>query len=126
MDKIGVEGVASELAQDGYPQENIDKYLDLFKLLEQTRALYNDRRTIPAVHPRYANAYHYLYGKSQEDINEDTKGGTFGIRLFLCALMFAAFLTMDKQKQEVFHMSSSDIANEITKDTDIQEIWKSL
>ena len=30
MDKIGVEGVASELAQDGYPQENIDKYLDLF------------------------------------------------------------------------------------------------
>lgn len=46
--------------------------------------------------------------------------------LFLCALMFAAFLTMDKQKQEVFHMSSSDIANEITKDTDIQEIWKSL
>ena len=37
MDKIGVEGVASELAQDGYPQENIDKYLDLFKLLEQTR-----------------------------------------------------------------------------------------
>ena len=56
------------------------------------------RRTIPAVHPRYANAYHYLYGKSQEDINEDTKGGTFGIRLFLCALMFAAFLTMDKTK----------------------------
>ena len=43
------------------------------ELLEQTRALYNDRRTIPAVHPRYANAYHYLYGKSQEDINEDTK-----------------------------------------------------
>ena len=25
------------------------------ELLEQTRALYNDRRTIPAVHPRYAN-----------------------------------------------------------------------
>lgn len=40
--------------------------------------------------------------------------------------MFAAFLTVDKQKQEVFHMSSSDIANEITKDMDIQEIWKSL
>ena len=37
MDKIGVEGFARERAQDGYPQENIDKYLDLFKLLEQTR-----------------------------------------------------------------------------------------
>ena len=52
--------------------------------LEQTRALYNDRRTIPAVHPRYANAYHYLYGKSQEDINEDTKGGTFWNPPFFC------------------------------------------
>ena len=43
------------------------------ELLEQTRALYNDRRTIPAVHPRYANAYHYLYGKQQEDINVEYK-----------------------------------------------------
>ena len=75
------------------------------ELLEQTRALYNDRRTIPAVHPRYANAYHYLYGKSQEDINEDTKRRNIWNPPFLCALMFAAFLTIDKQKQEVFHMS---------------------
>lgn len=96
------------------------------ELLEQTRSLYSDKRTIPAVHPRYGGAYQYLYGKSEEDINGDTKGGTFGIRLFLCALIFAAFITADKQKQEVFHMSSSDIANEITKDLDIQAVWKSL
>ena len=37
MDKIGVEGVVTEIAQDCYQQENIDKYLDLFKLFEQTR-----------------------------------------------------------------------------------------
>lgn len=96
------------------------------ELLEQTRSLYSDKRSIPAVHPRYGSAYHYLYGKSEEDINEDTKGGTFGIRLFLCALIFAAFLTVDKQKQEVFHMNSSDIADEITKDLDIQAVWKAL
>lgn len=34
MDKIGMDGVAEELAKDGYPQENIDKYLDVFKILD--------------------------------------------------------------------------------------------
>ena len=31
MDKIGLEGVEKELLADGYPQENIDKYLSLFR-----------------------------------------------------------------------------------------------
>lgn len=37
MDKIGVEGVAEELAKGGYPQESIDKYLNLFALLEEKK-----------------------------------------------------------------------------------------
>ena len=37
MDKIGVEGVAEELAKDGYAQESIDKYLGLFKMLEEKK-----------------------------------------------------------------------------------------
>ena len=37
MDKIGVEGVAEELAKDGYAQESIDKYSGLFKLLEEKK-----------------------------------------------------------------------------------------
>ena len=37
MDKIGVEGVAEELAKSGYPQESIDKYLNLFALLEEKK-----------------------------------------------------------------------------------------
>ena len=37
MDKIGVEGVAEDLAKDGYAQESIDKYLGLFKLLEEKK-----------------------------------------------------------------------------------------
>ncbi len=37
MDKIGVEGVAEELAKDGYAQESIDKYLGLLKLLEEKK-----------------------------------------------------------------------------------------
>ena len=31
MDKIGIDGVASELEANGYGKENIDKYLELFK-----------------------------------------------------------------------------------------------
>lgn len=37
MDKIGVEGVAEELAKNGYEQESIDKYLGLFELLAQKK-----------------------------------------------------------------------------------------
>ena len=33
MDKIGLSGVAEELAQAGYPKESIDKYLKLFEML---------------------------------------------------------------------------------------------
>ncbi len=31
MDKIGLDGVEAELLKDGYPQENVSKYLQLFK-----------------------------------------------------------------------------------------------
>ena len=37
MDKIGVDGVAEELDRDGYPQASIDKYLGLFKVLEDKK-----------------------------------------------------------------------------------------
>ena len=32
MDKIGLEGVAAELGEEGYAKESIDKYLELFEL----------------------------------------------------------------------------------------------
>ena len=31
MDKIGLDGVEAELLKDGYPQESVEKYLQLFK-----------------------------------------------------------------------------------------------
>ena len=36
MDKIGLEGVERELAESGFAKESIDKYLDLFKGMENT------------------------------------------------------------------------------------------
>ncbi len=34
MDKIGLDGVSAELLEAGYPQESIDKYVELFSALE--------------------------------------------------------------------------------------------
>lgn len=37
MDKIGVEGCAEELERNGYPRASVEKYLELFKLLEDKK-----------------------------------------------------------------------------------------
>ena len=37
MDKIGIDGVAEELAKEGYAKESIDKYLNLFELLKDKK-----------------------------------------------------------------------------------------
>ncbi|ADL34736.1 histidyl-tRNA synthetase HisS [Butyrivibrio proteoclasticus B316] len=39
MDKIGIDGVAEELVKQGYPQENVDKYLELFREAEGKKNL---------------------------------------------------------------------------------------
>ena len=64
------------------------------QLLEETRSLYSDRNSPPAVHPRYKFAYARLYGSEDE-----MAPGTFGLRLFLCFMLFAAFVAMDNNKQ---------------------------
>ena len=37
MDKIGLEGVAAELEEEGYAKESIEKYLELFELLKDRK-----------------------------------------------------------------------------------------
>lgn len=91
------------------------------KLLEQTRERYQDRRVIPAVHPRYGAAYRQIY-EDEPVVSE----GTFGIRLFLCILLFACFVSFDKNDAEFREVDSSRIVEEITCDTDIAEVWKEL
>ena len=91
------------------------------ELLQQTRERYSDYLSPPAIHPRYRSSYNKLYsGESGE------RAGTFGARAFLCLMLFAAFVTMDMKKQEVFHVSSERIVKEITTDLDVAEVWKNL
>ena len=91
------------------------------QLLEETRSLYSDRNSPPAVHPRYKFAYARLYGS--EDVMAP---GTFGLRLFLCFMLFAAFVAMDNNGITVKSVSSDRIVQEITTDLDVAEVWKNL
>lgn len=91
------------------------------KLLEQTRELYHDRRGVPAVHPRYKSAYSQIY----ED-ETAVQTGTFGIRLFICILLFACFVSFDKNNTEFREVNSSRIVEEISGDLDIAEVWREL
>ena len=93
------------------------------ELLEQTRRLYSDRREPPAVHPRYGAAYHKLYADENEP---DSPAGTFGLRIFLAFLLFAGFVTMDRQEYKVLQVDSDRIVQEIQADTDAAELWKNL
>lgn len=92
------------------------------ELLEQTRNLYSDRRTAPAVHPRYGAVYNKLYA----DQDGKSSPGTFGIRVFLCFMLFAAYVTMDTKGIEVKSVGSERIVQEITTDVDVAEVWKNL
>ena len=97
------------------------------RLLEETRALYSDRRNVPeyrglyrnlpAVHPRYGASYRELYGQD----GAGGQKGTFGIRLLLCCFLFTFFVTLDRQEIEIFEVDSGQIEEAVSQDIDIGE-----
>lgn len=91
------------------------------ELLHNTRLLYSTNKQIPAIHPRYRASYGELYGREEERIGE-----TFGLRLMICFLLFAAFAAMDYREIEVANVESKQIVNEIQYQPDIEEVWKRL
>lgn len=97
------------------------------ELLRQTRKLYDERKDIPAVHPRYGRIYHDLYKDNEK--SGPFQGGTFYIRLAVGILFFVCFVYMDQSKTKVADVDSRAIVNEIEKDMDaetIKEVWKAL
>ena len=48
--------------------------------------------------------------------------GTFGIRLLLCCFLFTFFVSLDRQGQEVMDVSSDQIQEAVTQDTDLAEV----
>ena len=89
------------------------------QLLEQTRSLYTDQGIPPAVHPRYGSVYTDLYSSGEE-----TGKGTFGIRVMLCLLLFAAFATMDYQGTQISSVGSEKIVEVVEYQPDIEEVFQ--
>lgn len=104
-----------------------DSEMRRIELLRQTRKLYDDRREIPAVHPRYGNIYHSLYDSEEEE--QTSYGNSFYIRLVIGILCFVCFVYMDQSKVSVAEVDSTAIVHQIEKNVDadtIKEVWKNL
>lgn len=97
------------------------------ELLRQTKRLYDERKDIPAVHPRYGRIYHELYHK--EAGQQDQTGGSFYLRLVIGILCLISFVYMDQSNAGVAEVNSTSIVDQIEKDIDMDtviEVWKNL
>ncbi|HJD33603.1 MAG TPA: hypothetical protein H9911_03540 [Candidatus Mediterraneibacter tabaqchaliae] len=97
------------------------------ELLRQTKMLYDERRDIPAVHPRYGRIYHNLY--HEEEGQKEQTGGSFYLRLVIGILCFICFVYMDQSNAGVAEVNSISIVNQIEKEFDMDavvEAWKKL
>ena len=94
---------------------------------ERRRELYEERKDVPAVHPRYGRIYQDLYRDPEKP--ETHSGGSFYIRLAIGILCFVCFVYMDQSKTKVADVDSRAIVNQIEKNMDadtIREVWKAL
>ena len=89
------------------------------ELLEQTRYMYQETE-LPAVHPRYSSWYGELYK------TEKTEQGSFGLRTFICMILFAVFVFMQNEEKDILHVSCAKVIQEVSQNTDITDVWKKL
>lgn len=75
------------------------------ELLEQTRSLYQDKSTAPAVHPRYGNAYKKLYGETEELEGNSS----LWIRIALALICFVVFAGIDYTDQTILNYKPNEI-----------------
>lgn len=88
------------------------------KLLEQTRALYSDKGKIPAVHPRYGAAYHRYTSRRKRPCRRVP----LAYGCFFAAFYLPFLVSLDRQGQEVMDVSSDQIQEAVTQDTDLAEV----
>lgn len=102
------------------------------ELLRQTRRLYGNDFSIPAVHPRYRAAYHSLYGKEDENAQLQSESSFF-FRLVLSIFLFLCFIYIEQNEPKTVPVSSSAIVSYIQSDgidkdlrDQIKEAWAEL
>lgn len=92
------------------------------QLLRQARELYRDSDILPAVHPRYRAAYKSLYGNVEEE--ERMSQSTIGIRTLIAVMLFAVFVLTDYKGTTICRLSSQEITEQITVQTDAAHFLK--
>lgn len=89
------------------------------ELLENTRNLYSDRRSPPAIHPRYSNAYHSIYPDLDEN---EIERSTILFRIVISLLLFLCFVTMDYNSLSFKKVDCAHISQEIKYQSDFLDI----
>ena len=84
------------------------------QLLRETRNYYRTNGNMPAIHPRYRAAYHYV----TEDREPKQQNSSLGIRIFLAMLLFALYAAAGEQGREIGSMTTDEIAEQIQRDID--------
>ncbi|MGN1267519.1 MAG: hypothetical protein ACI4UH_06240 [Dorea sp.] len=90
-------------------------------LLEQMRNVYDERRTPPAIHPRYGLNYRKYYEEPEEIVS-----GTLGIRAFICILLFVCFTIAEQKDMSIMNINSEKVANEIHHNFDFSMFWETI
>lgn len=81
------------------------------KLLQETRKIYSDKNSPPAVHPRYQSAYRTLYQTDEEE--QTNTRSTFLLRIVIAVLLFGLFFVMDVRNEKIGTVDSKYIINYI-------------
>ncbi len=84
------------------------------QLLQDTRKIYSEHYSPPAIHPRYQSVYGSLYGEDSSEKSPSIK--MFFIRLFVAMLIFGVLFLLDYREEKIANISSETIIQEIQKD----------
>ena len=80
-------------------------------LLQETRKMYSEKNTPPAIHPRYQSAYQSIY-KNDEFSRGEKESGSFVVRTVVAILLFCMFLFASKSGME----ETKAVMQEMTRD----------
>lgn len=84
------------------------------ELLAQTRDMYKEKKTLPAIHPRYQSAYLSLYREDTEEVS--VSPNTFLIRTLIAFFVFVLFFVIDYRKETFGTIDSQSIIEAVHTD----------
>lgn len=75
----------------------------------------------PAIHPRYRASYSAIYQNEEEET-----ASTFGVRMFMCIVLFACFVAADQKSIDIPGYSTKGLLNAIERKMDVNGLPSSF